>query len=362
MISNTQSTNTLRLAKVTHVHPEGQKLEVLFLDNGDYGRDVQVMSPYAGTDFGFTGGIPAPEEEGHEPNRRTDPNKRDIIAVIANLQGRHLCLGYLYPQVTHMAFTKDSDKNRMIERHTSDWYRTVDDEGNMDMVHPALAVAFPTTFIRMGVGPIPAVLTGRDYDGRWALKRNLFMPAMITIAAPAGVLIAGGDETIELGGAASFAASGAASSAPAGGAMLMSAEEPVDWIAAAALADAPAECVDENENNICDDLERLRERYTVVLRMGSGGCFVRSKRHSIDIAVDELKPAFVFRTKTGTFSISDDRISAYIGGSSGINIEKDRITLQVGNTKLELTADGITTTGNMTTEGVHTDANGVHAS
>lgn len=166
MIHSTFAANTIRLAKVTYVHPEGQKLEVMFLDTGDYGRDVQVMSPYAGTDFGFTSGIPAPEEEGHEPNKETDPDKRHIIAVIATVQGRHICLGFLFPQITHMAFTKDRDKNRMIERHTSDFYRTVDDEANMEMVHPSGA------YILMGESSKPAELSGRDFDKRWKLKRN----------------------------------------------------------------------------------------------------------------------------------------------------------------------------------------------
>lgn len=166
MISNLFSANTLRLAKVTYVHPEGQKMEVMFLDNGDYGRDVQVMSPYAGTDFGFTGGIPSPEAEGLDANKTTDPDKRSIVAVIASLQGTHICLGFLFPQITHMAFTKKSDKNRMIERHTSDFYRTVDDGANMDMVHPG------SVSIRMGVGETPTSLEGRDFDKRFKIKKN----------------------------------------------------------------------------------------------------------------------------------------------------------------------------------------------
>lgn len=166
MIHSTFAANTIRLAKVTYVHPEGQKLEVMFLDTGDYGRDVQVMSPYAGTDFGFTSGIPAPEEEGHDPNKETDPDKRHIIAVIATVQGRHICLGFLFPQITHMAFTKDQDKNRLLERHTSDFYRTVDDEANMEMVHPSGA------FVIMSENSQPTNLDGRDFDNRWELKRN----------------------------------------------------------------------------------------------------------------------------------------------------------------------------------------------
>lgn len=166
MISNLFSANTLRLAKVTYVHPEGQKLEVMFLDNGDFGRDVQVMSPYAGTDFGFTGGIPSPETEGLDANKTTDPNKRSIIAVIASLQGTHICLGFLFPQITHMAFTKKNDKNRMIERHTSDFYRTVDDAANMDMVHPGGAS------IRMGSGEAYTSLEAKDFDKRFKIQKN----------------------------------------------------------------------------------------------------------------------------------------------------------------------------------------------
>lgn len=188
MIHGLLSANTIRLAKVTKVWPEGQKFEAMFLDNGDYARDVQVMSPYAGTDFGFTSGIPKPENEGHEPNRKTDPNERHVIAVIATIQARHICLGFLFPQVTHMAFTRDQDMNRLIERHTSDFYRTVDDDANMEMVHPSKALIAmtenvmatplsdnpedtPTTFTGLADGAGTS-LEGRDFDKRWKIQKN----------------------------------------------------------------------------------------------------------------------------------------------------------------------------------------------
>lgn len=167
MIANPFAANTIRLARVTHVHPEGQKMEVIFLDTGDYGRDVQLMTPYGGTDFGFTSGVPSPEEEGHDANTEEwDPGKRHINAVVATIQGVHVCLGYLYPQCTHMAFTKGQDKNRLIERHTSDFVRTISDAGDMDLAHPANA------HIRIGEGDMPDALEGRDFDGVWKLKHN----------------------------------------------------------------------------------------------------------------------------------------------------------------------------------------------
>lgn len=184
MIHNLLGANTIRLAKVTYVWPEAQKMEVMFLDNGDYGRDVQLMSPYAGTDFGFTSGVPAPEEEGHDPNKVTDPDKRDVIAVVATIGVRHICLGYLYPEVTHMAFTKERDKNRMVERHTSDVYRTIDDDGNMEIVHPSGAVIAMTENVVGGGGTEGAVtdLTGRDFDARWEIKHNQGKDVSIVLA------------------------------------------------------------------------------------------------------------------------------------------------------------------------------------
>ena len=142
-------------------------MEVIFLDTGDFGRDVQLMTPYGGTDFGLTTGVPEPEQEGHDFNtEQWDPNKRHINAVVATCGSIHICLGFLYPQCTHMAFTKGQDKNRLIERHTSDFVRTVSDAGDMDLVHPSGA------HLRIGQGSAPDNLAGRDFDGVWSIKHN----------------------------------------------------------------------------------------------------------------------------------------------------------------------------------------------
>lgn len=169
MIQPDYSTSTIRIARVTHVHPEGQAIDVIFLDTGDFGRNVQVMSPMAGTDFGFTSGIPAPEEEGHEPNLSDDPDKRTITCVVASVGGVHICLGFLYPQVTEMAFTKESHPNRTITRYPSDVYTTVDDDANAFIVHPRIG----SVFIGMGEGALgKPKLEGEDFDGRFKLKHN----------------------------------------------------------------------------------------------------------------------------------------------------------------------------------------------
>lgn len=191
MIIQPPTLNAVRVARVCHVHPEGHSFDGIFCDTGDYCRNVQVLSPMAGTDFGFASGIPAPEEEGWEENREINPDRRDVLAVVTTCSAGLLCLGFLYPQVNHMAFTKEQDKNRMIERHTSDFYRTINDAADMDMVHPGGA------WMRMGFGPIPDILEGRDYDKRWKTKQGI--PPLITLASPLGVIIAGGEEVVAVG-------------------------------------------------------------------------------------------------------------------------------------------------------------------
>ncbi|MEN8259476.1 MAG: hypothetical protein ABFS02_02625 [Pseudomonadota bacterium] len=168
--------SVLRLAKVTHVHPAGQHLDVIFLDSGEHCRNIQVMSPYAGTDFGFTSGIPEPEKEGWGENKVTDPDKRDIIAVVAYMMNYPICIGFLYPQVTHMAFEKEKGgRNRMIERSPSDHYRTIDEHANFEQFHPGDA------WVRVGEGIAHEDLTGKDFDKRWEIKRNKDKVPIITL-------------------------------------------------------------------------------------------------------------------------------------------------------------------------------------
>lgn len=167
MIQDHFSANVIRLARVTAVHPEAQKIEVIFLDNGDFGRDVQVMSPMAGSNFGYTG-IMSPGVEGHEPNMNEEPGTEPwITAVVACLQGLHVCLGYLYPQVTQMAFTKKNHKNRVINRHPSDWYTTIDKDANVSARHPV-----GETFFAIGEKYSADNLYLKDFDQIFNAKKN----------------------------------------------------------------------------------------------------------------------------------------------------------------------------------------------
>lgn len=345
MIQKSGTFNTIRLAKVCYVYPEGHQFDGLFLDTGEYCRCVQMMSSYAGTDFGFASGIPAPETEGYDENRETDPDRRNVIAVVASIATGYIGLGFMFPQVNQLAFTK-ADKNRMIERHTSDVYRTIDDLGNMDIVHPN------KSFIRIGLGPFPAILDGADYDARWAIKRNVFMPAGITIASPTTVTLAA-SEVVET----SFAADA--------GVPTSFDDEPqipaVDWIAE---NEQILSAIEEDDGDD-EEEEEIRKKFRIFARCSASGFTLGGlkNRNNFRMFTDDPdgKPYFQFAVFGGSrLMIYRRRIDVYVGKSSGISVREDGIVMQVGETKLEITAEGIKTTGDIMTEGVHTDNNGTH--
>lgn len=160
-----QATTVLRLARVTYVHPESHMMDVIYLDTGDFGRNVQLMSPMAGSDFG-TSGMAFPDEEGHEPNMRNEG--RVITAVVASINGINVCLGFLFPQVSQMAFPKEGHKNRMVTRYPSDVVTTFDGDGNA-------FILLPSGGCYAGFGPdsgSPPALEGQDFDGLYAISRN----------------------------------------------------------------------------------------------------------------------------------------------------------------------------------------------
>lgn len=181
MLEKLFAEHTTRLARVTRVWPEGRKIDCIYLDTGDYGRGVLVASPYAGSDFGLAG-IPSPEEEGDDENMSNDPDRRTIVAVVQCLHGMSIATGFVFPHESEMTFDKEEHKNRLIERHPSDFYRTINDNGDMDMVHPSGA------HFRIGNGSEPDELEGKDFFKRWKIKRNKSRKATVSLKAEDSLL------------------------------------------------------------------------------------------------------------------------------------------------------------------------------
>jgi hypothetical protein len=158
----------LQLGKVVAIHPESHSIDVLILDNRMRLVDVPVLAAGAGTNTGLNDlPIPTPGQDPWAPVSL----ERDVYAVIAMMTPRSVCLGFIYPDVSQMMF----EAGRRVQRHGSDVYTSVDDLGNVEVFHPS------GTYMRIGTDPAHEDLTGKDYDARWAIKRNVDQPVHVQL-------------------------------------------------------------------------------------------------------------------------------------------------------------------------------------
>lgn len=203
----------LDLGRVVATHPESNSVDLQMLASGARLSGVQVMGGAAGASHGFHD-LPRPREQELAP---TDPfsavhqagDARATLAVVAYYRAIPVVMGFLYPQVSQCLF---ADRDRMIYRHASDLYATVDGSANFEVHHPS------GVSLRIAETPDHEDLTGRDFDGKWRLDRNtgravhvqLTMPNAIVHLDPAGNVSVehAGDLEVSTGGNASVSVSG----------------------------------------------------------------------------------------------------------------------------------------------------------
>lgn len=153
---------SLDLGRVVGVHPEDNSVDIVLVSNGSRIAGVQVLSGSASSISGLTD-IQEPAAGG-EYWDNTQARAHDTFAAVGFFGGRPVVVGFLFPQVSEVLFKR---KNFRVDRHASDWYQTVDDAGNVEWAHPS------GSFLRIAENPEHEVLDGQDFDGKWALKRNL---------------------------------------------------------------------------------------------------------------------------------------------------------------------------------------------
>lgn len=163
MISEQPQGAVLRLGKVVKVHPSDHSIDVVLTDNGAKMANVQLLAPTASTRAGRVD-LPTPDlPDPANPWSMALSETHDLMAVVAMMGGVAVCLGFLYPQVNQLAMP-EATQNFRIDRHASDFYQTIDDNGVMTFNHPG------GSYISMGGGFVD--LTGQDFDRKWALDRN----------------------------------------------------------------------------------------------------------------------------------------------------------------------------------------------
>lgn len=183
----------LRLAKVVKVHPEAYAVDLVFTDTNSRANGIKVMGWNASTNTGRMS-IPTPTPPA-EPYDIQDTRERDAYAVVAFAKSIPVVMGWLYPEGGQMTFEQPG---REIDRHESDWYTSIDAEGNFEAYHPS------GTMIRIGTAPEHEDLTGLDLNKKWAITKNLDKEVHLNIVvAAAGVqkakvhITPTGDITIE---------------------------------------------------------------------------------------------------------------------------------------------------------------------
>lgn len=166
----------LRLARIAAVHPEDHSVDLVMIDDGSRHVGVQVAAPSASSDTGVFD-MPEPSAIASKFSL-SERRPRDSIAVVAMLQGLGgpIVLGFLYPQVNGMLF---ADKERRVMRHASDVYTSIDSSGNVEIAHPN------GTYLRIGATPEHEDLSGKDFDGNWAINRNKTVDTHIQVVVAA---------------------------------------------------------------------------------------------------------------------------------------------------------------------------------
>jgi len=181
----------LILGKVVEIHPEHNAVDVaVFYD----GRRLVAVPVVGDALTGNTGtvdlAIPDLTTDRHDQSQdgkwvSNDTDKRDIIAVVGFVEGAPICLGFLSPPVCELHFPDNEYDEFRIQRHASDLYETIDRDANHEWYHPS------GTFLRVAEDPEHLDLTGKDYDKKWAIKRNTDKaPHVHLVVANAGSVMA----------------------------------------------------------------------------------------------------------------------------------------------------------------------------
>lgn len=150
------------LARVVKVHWESHSVDLVMSVDGRAMSGVRVMSPMASTDSGLSD-LAMPVAGNPLGLKAVKDNERDVLAVVSYFNGLPVVLGFLHPRASQILF---KDQERMIDRHASDVYKTIDKNGNMELRHPS------GLYIRIATDTAHEDLTGKDFNKKWKITKN----------------------------------------------------------------------------------------------------------------------------------------------------------------------------------------------
>ena len=199
------------LGRVIKTHPHDNSLDVELLHDLSRLTAVPLLSPTMTTS---SGRVDMHEPEGNEFGKKGSATK-DCFVALALTDSGFIALGFLASPVNQMAFDR---KNFRVDRHASDVYSTIDNDGNLEVAHPS------GTFLRVATSPAHEDLTGQDFDKLWNVTRNKDKPVWLSVQVanaggvkatftidPSGnvALTHTGNLAVQTGGATSISSGGA---------------------------------------------------------------------------------------------------------------------------------------------------------
>ncbi len=173
-----------KIGTVVAVYPEGNSIDVYMPKTGDRLANVQCA---AHTGSSTSGVMDLPEIGLPVDDTRWNPQIintaiRRVRAIIQNIDGMPVCMGFLLPQLTQMTFERD---NFRVHRHASDVYSTTNGNGDHEWYHPS------GTFLRVAASPAHEDLTQQDVDKSWSIQQNVNTAPYVTlVVANAGAQVA----------------------------------------------------------------------------------------------------------------------------------------------------------------------------
>lgn len=162
----------LEVVRIVASHPEANSVDVVVMRTAAVVSGVQVLCGMAGADHGSSGLMQPVEQAATKPSAAPiDPAQ--VQYGILGYAGQPVLIGFLHPQVSQTLFT---EKNRFMWRHPADVYATVRDNADLELSFPS------GTFIRIGAAPAHEDLTGKDYDKKFKIARNLDSAPWLSVA------------------------------------------------------------------------------------------------------------------------------------------------------------------------------------
>lgn len=172
--------NGLMVGRVIRVHQHDNSMDVKLVHDGSRLTGVPVMAQSMTTSSGISD-LHHPEgNEWDSPGSRT----RDSFAIVAHFGEGFMVIGFLSPQVNQMLFDR---KNFKVDRHASDVYTTITDDGEVELAHPG------GSYIRFAENMEHEDLTGADFDGLWEITRNVGKKASLRVK-----IVMGGTPMVDL--------------------------------------------------------------------------------------------------------------------------------------------------------------------